>query len=1380
MQDDSFVRIISKLGVDYSQAILSTRQLAMETERLNNILAQTRITAATIATASGQTVAQQLLGSKVIYDQYGGVLSVVADRTQKVADKTRKVKDAVTYVDDYIRPHIKTVKDLSDQYNVLGSQFERRASWFLAGSLFFGSIGAMQQAVTTIAEVEMGMTQIARITEDATFNFTEMRDELLKMGQEYGMTWDKVQDISLRWAQAGYNVKDTLELTRASLLALNTAELNAQYATQGLIAIMAQWGLTADQLLPTIDKINKVADDFAVTSQDLVDGLNRSSGAARVLGLNLNQTIAILTVMREATGRTGKEVGNALNSILSFMQRDIALQAFAREGIAVWADESRTQFRNVIDIFDEVAARWQNMSDATREMFVQAADQAGLYSEEMAELAGIQKEFNDLQQRDISQAMAGIYRRNYLLALLQNWVKIDKVLISMEDSLGYSMKENERTMQTLQKQYESLKAAAQELAVAIGDTGLLNSLKEVVGGVKDVINWFNELDPVAQRLIITFVEVTAALKILQAVFRMAGAGGAASLLSGWAVSATTAAASTRVLTSAVTGLGAVLMNVGRGIVGFLGGPLGLALTVATTGLLYFTSQSRESAASLEQNAQSAGKLANDLQELLDRYTELANNTNRTKAEQDEFKTVTDQLLKLLPQAITGFDDMGNAITNVGTATEATKQKIGELKEEYASFVRAQATVGQAALPGLKEQLQQQHKQFEDLAEMTRLGASFARGELLDMPMGIWEQAKTFIASDVEILKMAEKKLNDLRTSISDTRKEIAQYEAAIKAAEALASGKTETGPSTTPKRTPSPGYVGPPPSDRKGINALKEDISEAKLAMDAYNDALQLTDTMLQGIAAREQILDLAIKNQKIPTLDQARAKYTLLNEAMSLNKIKQQQLHEAAEEARRQLAPLKDQLAAVTRQHESGALSTEKFNAAVSALRPTINALKKDIAQYGNQWWEAEAAIESAKDAQADMVRTYIKAAREIERDNAMAVLERSQKQSLRNLEDLRDTELESLKAAKDAYREASDARIKAIQDEIDALELENKLLDEQNNLLERQKMVDEARTKVANIETDRRIRRINPLTGEWEWVADEVALREARQELEKAEKDLEKTQRDIRTAARRRELEDRLEHEREIQQQQLKSYDDQINKQQKYWDKRIQNFRDAQDKEKDVQQRHWEKILSAEQINMNAMNDILTLGLDGALAKWRNYYDQMRMLQQQGQVQTYQYGGGSISVSSGFATTTPSQSGLDNARIGSDGLTDYTRAVRDALIRSGAQPLSSYDRGGPILRDQLAMLHKNEYVLNAETVKALGGITGVERLVARLKMPDFDGIFGLGSGRAGYPAAGTVYNNTTSSTDRRVQILGNIYLPQVRDLSGFIRNLEQYAMMN
>jgi len=157
------------------------------------------------------------------------------------------------------KKHVRTVQDLNKEYNVLGSQFERRAGWFIAGTAFFGSLAALKEIAVTIKDVEMGMTTIARITEDVNFNFKEMRNELQGLGVEYGMTWENTSDIAIKWAQAGYNTADTLELTKSSLLALNTAELNATQATQGLIAIMAQWGLTAEQLLPTIDKINLTA-----------------------------------------------------------------------------------------------------------------------------------------------------------------------------------------------------------------------------------------------------------------------------------------------------------------------------------------------------------------------------------------------------------------------------------------------------------------------------------------------------------------------------------------------------------------------------------------------------------------------------------------------------------------------------------------------------------------------------------------------------------------------------------------------------------------------------------------------------------------------------------------------------------------------------------------------------------------------------------------------------------------------------------------------------------------------------------------------------------------------------------------------------------------
>lgn len=201
MDDNLITQIIARLGVDYSQAIMSTEQFSKETKEATLLLNQLKTTVTDINTK---------MGAQAV------TLNKIADNTAKAARVNRE--------------HVKTVKDLNKEYGVLGSMAERRISWFLTGSFLFGGTAAMQEAVRTLAQVESDMTTIARITEDVTFNFKEMRDELQGLGVEYGMAWENVSDIAIRWSQAGYNVADTLELTKASLLALNTAELDANYA----------------------------------------------------------------------------------------------------------------------------------------------------------------------------------------------------------------------------------------------------------------------------------------------------------------------------------------------------------------------------------------------------------------------------------------------------------------------------------------------------------------------------------------------------------------------------------------------------------------------------------------------------------------------------------------------------------------------------------------------------------------------------------------------------------------------------------------------------------------------------------------------------------------------------------------------------------------------------------------------------------------------------------------------------------------------------------------------------------------------------------------------------------------------------------------------
>ncbi len=545
--DDNFTKIMSSLDLDYSKAILSTAHFAQQIQSLNKQLQGMKGIALQSAKDINTVFASQLggrTGSKTIVDQYGNALKTVQTEAKKantsisnISKSSKNLASSHVSIANAAKQHSKSVKDVKNQYDMLGNEFQRRASWFITGGLFYGSISAAKETVSSIKEVEIGMVEIARVMEDSTFRFNDYRDQLLQLGVDYGQSFENVQDIALRWAQAGYNVKDSLDLTKTALLALNTAELDATNATESMIGIMSQWKMTASDLPLLMDKINKTADDFTVTSQDLVDGLLRSSSAARIMNLDIDETISLLTIMREASGRTGREVGNALNSILSYIQRPSSIKALESLGINMFADEAKTQFRSVMEIFQDVSSKWNTASNQIKDSFIQSADDAGLFSEELATALGLQEEWNDLQQRDIAQASAGVYRRNYYIGMIERLSNAQDVLNNITDAAGYSQSENARTMDTLEKKYESLKTSVTQLAVALGDAGLLDALKGITDVATEATQWIATMDDEGRALLLTVLEITAAVTALKGISGLFTTKnillGATTLLPGW-------------------------------------------------------------------------------------------------------------------------------------------------------------------------------------------------------------------------------------------------------------------------------------------------------------------------------------------------------------------------------------------------------------------------------------------------------------------------------------------------------------------------------------------------------------------------------------------------------------------------------------------------------------------------------------------------------------------------------------------------------------------------------------------------------------------------------------------------------------------------------
>jgi len=641
--------------------------------------------------------------------------------------------------------------------NKVGETFwERRFGWFVAGTAFYGSMRLVREAIDNMAAIESKMTVIRRISNEATADFGEMQKQLLDLGVELGQTWEDVSDIAVSWSQAGYNMADTLELTRVALLAMNTAELTAQEATSGMIAIMAQWGLEAKELLPVLDKINRTADDYSASSSDLINGLSRSSAAAKQLGMSLDETIALLTILREGSGRTGKEVGNALNTLLAYIKRPMTRQALEDIGIKVWADDTETQMRNVMDIFKDVSAAWNGMSEDAKKSLADSSLDVANYSDQVEDLTETTKALTQAEQMRLGQAMAGVRRQNYLNILMEGFGKTQSVILNMERALGYSVRENAMYLETYEGKVKQLKAAWEQASTSLAQSGLFDLLKSGVDTGKTMLDVFNALPAPIRAATTALLAYNAALLMTKMLKNTLGLDIAGGLVSG--------------IASHLPSLATFLSMVGK-----FAFPTILGLTMGVSLAREIQETNRQMRVMTEAYHSAEEALAT-LEEGTEEYNEA----------QEDMQTIMNAIGNKFPHLVLAVDELGNVtliaadkmkglneeveeLVNKEKRLEAIKNEIAEIDKAIAS-VEARKWTPQGEMPGDRpveeggipeewaffDAIAGRRRQLELGREAARLQEEIDVAEGRITPSGLPFDYKAWESRFEDVLKMADK------------------------------------------------------------------------------------------------------------------------------------------------------------------------------------------------------------------------------------------------------------------------------------------------------------------------------------------------------------------------------------------------------------------------------------------------------------------------------------------------------------------------------------------------------------------------------------------------------------------------------------------------
>lgn len=616
----------------------------------------------------------------------------------------------------------------------------------LSASIVMNSIQLIRSAFNslneTLVETEKVVVSIQRVL-DETVEGGEISDKLYDIAERLGQTFDNVQEIAQNFAKAGLSWQETLEATEAAVLALNVAELTAEESSEGLIAVMQQFNYEASELVNVIDVLNKAADKSAVDTQELLVALQKTGSYAAAANLSLEQTVGLISALSEATAASGQNIGNALKSLFSYTTRESSLDTFAAlsDDMNEVVEQYRLGAASILDVWEQLSVEMQSLDAQQADALSQWTESSGLDEELEGELSEIYDSLTGVYDS------AGVYRKNYFIALMNNFEEVKEVMGEVSDAQGYTAEEQAKYMDTYEAKLNSLQAQWEHLAndeqvwlsikKGLVDlaSGLLTAI-DAVGGLRTVVaalatvfaslfgakiikgianigkGFKNILSPLKNfqrysQLAAEAQEAQAIATDLQTVADQKNAAAQALKNSADASSTAIQAAETAAVAAntaateanAVATQKAALASKAFGsALNTVLGIAGIAITVITAVVSGIQNANEKARQAAEERRQAAldnwteiSEESAELAQLSKQYDELSSVQNKTAEEEETFKTTQEQIVELL----------GEKAKVLGLLTEGTEEYTNKVKEltkaELANAARDAKLAQDAAL-----------------------------------------------------------------------------------------------------------------------------------------------------------------------------------------------------------------------------------------------------------------------------------------------------------------------------------------------------------------------------------------------------------------------------------------------------------------------------------------------------------------------------------------------------------------------------------------------------------------------------------------------------------------------------------------------------------
>ena len=379
----------------------------------------------------------------------------------------------------------------------LQMQFTRLAGYFGASSVIMGGIQAAREMFQNVLDVDTQLTELYRVTDLTTTQYSDLYDTLTGSAQQYGAVLSDLISATADWSRAGFSPEDSAGLAEVTSIYQHISDLDYDEASQNLLTAYKgfQKQLDEDYSNNIVEEVSYVSDilneldnNYSVTAAGVGEALKRSASAMSVAGNTIQETAGMVTGITEVT-QDPEKAGNALK-VVSMRLRGMKGEL---EDLGEDVDD------NVTNI-SKMQGQILEMTHGKVNIFDDSGEFKSTY-EILQGIADVWDELNSTDQAELLETVAGKHRANDVAAIFQNWDHVKAATESATEATGSAAKENEKYANSIQGHLDKLTSKWQEFSNSAVDSDFLKGIiqfgTDALGALDSIIDKFGVIKPLA-------------------------------------------------------------------------------------------------------------------------------------------------------------------------------------------------------------------------------------------------------------------------------------------------------------------------------------------------------------------------------------------------------------------------------------------------------------------------------------------------------------------------------------------------------------------------------------------------------------------------------------------------------------------------------------------------------------------------------------------------------------------------------------------------------------------------------------------------------------------------------------------------------------------